>query len=53
MWEFYTILSGVMWGNEIGISMRWVLKLTCEWNASPGFRSGRMKLKCKIPPVEG
>ena len=31
-------------------SGRWILWLTCEWNTYPGFGSGRIKLKCKIPP---
>ena len=31
----------------------WILWLMCEWNTYPGFSSGRVKLKCKTPPVKG
>ena len=31
----------------------WILWLTCEWNAYPGFGSRYIKMKCKIPQVEG
>ena len=47
-------------GGRVGVwcfgsedSRCWILWLTCEWNAYPGIGSGRIKSKCKIPPVKG
>ena len=34
-------------------SGRWILELACEWNTYPGIGSGRIKSKCKTPPVKG
>ena len=50
IWYNFGVVKKVM--NDLD-SGRWILELVCEWNTYPGIGSGRIKSKCKMPPVKG